>query len=105
MPIKEKYDSLIINDTEYKTYLTGKFKNRTAWKEPDLNKILSFIPGTILEILVKKGQEVEEGQELLLLEAMKMRNKIVAPRKGKITAINVKKGQIVPKNALLIEIK
>jgi len=103
--MSDKQEILNIDDTEYKTELTNKYKNRKVWEEPNPKNVRSFIPGTILEILVKKGQEVVAGQELLLLEAMKMRNKIVAPMNGKIAAIHVKKNQIVPKDALLIEFK
>ncbi len=102
---KDKYEVLNIDETQYNTLYTAKYKNRKTWTAPDPKKVISFIPGTILDILVKKGQEVKEGEVLLLLEAMKMRNKIVAPMDGKIAAIHVKKTQIVPKNALLIEFK
>lgn len=105
MTKQEEYQKLIIDETEYQTQFTVKYNNRKVWEEPNPKKVFSFIPGTIIDIFVKKNQEVKEGDELLLLEAMKMRNKVVAPISGKIKSINVKKTQVVPKNFLLIEFK
>lgn len=53
------------------------------------------MPGTILDIKVGQGDAVEEGQVLLILEAMKMENEIVAPRAGKIAVVNVTSGASV----------
>lgn len=103
MTKKIEYEIFHFDDADYKTVISNKFKNRKKWEEPNVKLVKSFIPGTILEIFVKKNQEVKEGEELLLLEAMKMKNKVVAPISGKIKSINVKKTQIVPKNFLLIE--
>ncbi|MBA3008976.1 MAG: acetyl-CoA carboxylase biotin carboxyl carrier protein subunit [Proteobacteria bacterium] len=52
-------------------------------------EILAPMPGTIIEVLVSPGDEVVEGQELLILEAMKMENPIVSTIDGKIKEINV----------------
>jgi len=48
------------------------------------------MPGTIIEVQVSLGDQVVEGQELLVLEAMKMENPIVATADGKVKEINVK---------------
>lgn len=53
------------------------------------------MPGTILSINVKEGDNVKKGQILLILEAMKMENEIVSPRDGKIAKIVVSKGSSV----------
>ncbi len=52
-------------------------------------EILAPMPGTIIEVQVSPGDEVVEGQELLVLEAMKMENPIVSTMDGKIKEINV----------------
>ncbi len=52
-------------------------------------EILAPMPGTIIEIQINQGDDVVEGQELLVLEAMKMENPIVATADGKIKEINV----------------
>lgn len=53
------------------------------------------MPGTILKILVNSGDTVSENQPLMILEAMKMENEIVASHAGIISAIHVKEGQVV----------
>ena len=63
------------------------------------------MPGLILEVNAVAGQEVKEGDYLLVLEAMKMENTLIAPRDGIVKAVAVKKGQTVEKNQLLIEME
>lgn len=99
------FDYLIVQGAKYKTTLTAKYKNRKPWKEPDTNLIHSYIPGTIIEVLVKPGQKVKKGETLLVLEAMKMHNKVLMPFDGEIVQINVKRDDIIPKNHLMIEVK
>ena len=53
-------------------------------------EILAPMPGTIINILVKEGDEVLEYQEVVILEAMKMENAIPTPEAGKIKEIKVK---------------
>ncbi|MDM8183636.1 acetyl-CoA carboxylase biotin carboxyl carrier protein subunit [Enterococcus cecorum] len=60
------------------------------------------MPGTILRILVGPGETVAENQPLMILEAMKMENEVVANRSGVIGAIHVTQGQMVnPGDALV----
>ncbi len=68
-----------------------------------IDAIQAPMPGLILEINVKTGQEVHENDNLLILEAMKMENMITSPRDGVIKSISVKNGDAVEKNQLLIE--
>ncbi|HKK78307.1 MAG TPA: biotin/lipoyl-containing protein, partial [Phaeodactylibacter sp.] len=63
------------------------------------------MPGMVLEVSVKAGEEVSEGTPLLILEAMKMENVIKSPGDGVIKAINVTKGEAVDKNYLLVEME
>ena len=53
------------------------------------------MPGTILDIRVKVGDQVKSGQVIMVLEAMKMENEIMAPANGTIVAINTSKGSTV----------
>ncbi|MFW5793733.1 MAG: acetyl-CoA carboxylase biotin carboxyl carrier protein subunit [Bacteroidota bacterium] len=99
------YTELVINDTSYKTTLTKKYSERKAYAPINAKHITSFMPGNIQQIYTKVGDTVKEGEKLLILEAMKMKNIIVAPCDGKIKAINVKVGEMVPKNFVLIEMK
>ena len=68
-----------------------------------VDKIIAPMPGLILEISVKVGDEVKENDSLLILEAMKMENVISSPREGIIKSIAAKKGDAVDKNQMLIE--
>ena len=61
------------------------------------------MPGLILDIQVSVGQEVSEGDALLVLEAMKMENVILSPRDGVIKGIAVAEGAAVDKKDLLVE--
>lgn len=101
----EEYKTLVIEGGKYKTLFTKKFENRLVYETPNTNLIISFMPGSIIDILVKKGQKVEEGEVILILEAMKMYNNVTMPFTGKIVKINVKKDEIIPKNYLMLEIK
>jgi biotin carboxyl carrier protein len=90
---------------KYTTLLTNKYKNRKVWVNPNPYDVQSFIPGTILEISVKEGQIVKEGEPLLILEAMKMQNRIQMPFTAKIKKINVTIGSRIPKDTLMIELE
>ena len=68
-------------------------------------EILAPMPGTIFQVTVKEGDVVVEGQELLVLEAMKMENPIVSPVGGKVTAIQVKVDDKVATKQLLLAIE
>ena len=68
-----------------------------------VNNIKAPMPGLILDINVKVGQDIKEDAPLLVLEAMKMENTLLSPRDGVIKYIAVSKGEAVDKNQLLIE--
>ncbi len=68
-----------------------------------LKEIKSPMPGLVVNIFVKIGDLVVEGEKLLALEAMKMENIIKSPGDGSIKHINIIKGQSVDKNQILIE--
>ena len=70
-----------------------------------VNSIKAPMPGLILDIHVKEGQEVKEDEGLLILEAMKMENVITSPRDGVIKSVNIAKGDAIDKGHLLIEFK
>ncbi|MGQ1889019.1 biotin/lipoyl-containing protein [Thermophagus sp. OGC60D27] len=89
----------------YKTKLTRKYKERKKYRPNNPKEVRSVIPGTITDIMVKKGQKVKKGDVLLQLEAMKMVNNIQMPFDGKIKSIDIEKGQKVPKDYLMIEIE
>ena len=66
--------------------------------------IKSPMPGNILKINVTQGQQVEEGDVLLILEAMKMENEVVATKNGTIAQIVVSSGNVVETGSPLVVI-
>ena len=66
-------------------------------------EILAPMPGTIVSVAVEPGSQVAYGQELCVLEAMKMKNVIRAPRAGIIGKVSVTQGQSVRHHDLLVE--
>lgn len=105
MAKKEKFETLCIDGTKYKTLITNKFKSRKMWEAPNEKLVKAYIPGNIPKVFVTEGQKVKMGARLLILEAMKMKNVVEAPVAGTIKAIHVKEGDRVPKHELLIEIE
>jgi len=103
--MQDNNNELNINGTVYKTELTKKFEGRRKWVAPNPKFVASFIPGTIVEIFVKEGQEVKEGENLMILEAMKMKNLIAMPFDGKIKKMHIQVGEKVPNRHLMIEIE
>ena len=96
---------LNINTRLYTTRLSNKFRNRKPYKPSDPKLILSYIPGTIIDILTKEGEEIKTGDDLLVLDSMKMKNRIKCSRDGIIEKIEVKKGDKVSKGTVLIRLR
>ena len=69
------------------------------------NALKAPLPGVITDILVEVGQEVEAGQNVIVLEAMKMANNLQAEKAGKVTAICVKIGESVMEDDALVVIE
>ncbi len=63
------------------------------------------MPGKIVRVLVKLGDEVKEGQGLVVVEAMKMENELRSPKDGKLVELHVKEGQAVEGNAKLCAVE
>lgn len=101
----EKFITLVVNEAGYKTLSNKMNNNRKPYEPADPSKIKSFMPGNVPEIFVEEGDQVKEGDRLLILEAMKMKNILLAPLDGSVKSINVKLGEKVPKNFVLIELE
>ncbi len=67
-------------------------------------KVVSPLPGVIIEVSVKEGQAVKAGQKVAVIEAMKMENEIAAENDGTVTAIHVSKGDSVLEGADIVTI-
>lgn len=70
-----------------------------------IKEIKAPMPGLVLEIAVKEGQEVKEGDRILILEAMKMENSIMIQSNAVIKRIAVTAGQPVDKGQVLVELE
>jgi len=68
------------------------------------NAVVAPLAGSVFKILVAEGDEIEAGQVLLVLEAMKMETEITAPKAGRVGAILVEKGTAVQGGQALIEL-
>ncbi len=67
-------------------------------------KVVAPLPGTILQIFVKAGDTINAGDKLLIMEAMKMENQVLAEKGGTIKSIQVAQGDSVLQNDVLLEI-
>ena len=86
---------------------TDAYSHQTAGQKKNALKdgeVRTVIPGKIVETMVKTGDQVDENQTLLIIEAMKMENEIRAPREGTVKNIFVKVGDSVEANAPLLKI-
>ncbi len=70
-----------------------------------LNDIKAPMPGIIIGIEIKKGDQIKEGDTLLVLEAMKMENAILCPKDATVKSVLINTGDTVEKNKLLIELE
>jgi biotin carboxyl carrier protein len=97
-------NSLVIDDTVYETQLTRKYRQRKPYTKPNPKMVHAVIPGVIREIYVKPGQQIKEGDKILMLEAMKMKNILASLRTGTVKQIKVEIGDMVYKGQVLMEI-
>lgn len=79
----------------------GQIKKREAGGK---HKVTAPLPGTILKINVSVGDVVTEGQNVVIMEAMKMENQIQTTKAGEVTSIKVNTGDSVLQDDILIEI-
>lgn len=70
----------------------------------DAGAVSTAMPGVIVRLLVEVGEQVEEGQPIIVVEAMKMENELRAPRAGVVESLAVEPGQAVEAGALLVTI-
>ena len=114
-----------VNGTEYEVEMEKEIKTstrptlvRTTVPQPKTSekkikkditskafKIIAPLPGTILKIFVSEGDQVKKGDNLMIMEAMKMENNVLAEKDGTIQSIKVNVGDTVLQNDLLIEIQ
>ena len=99
----KQFEDFLVDETTFKTLLTSKFKNRKNWTPHDSRKITAFLPGTVTQVFVNRGEQVKAGQLVVKFEAMKMINNIHASLSGKVKEVHVNEGDKFSKGALLVE--
>lgn len=120
--VEENLARLEVNGTPYEVELHRQIKVsktptlvRPAVKQevqPDIKKkeggsahsILAPLPGSIMKLEVEKGDIVKKGQLLLIMEAMKMENQVLADRAGVVESIKVSQGDTVLQDDIIMEI-
>lgn len=107
--LSTKTINLTINNNRYAVDLKDKFDlllekmGISAANSGKVNNIKAPMPGLIISLKVAEGDTVKTGDQLLILEAMKMENILKSPGDGVIKKIKIKKGDSVEKNQILIE--
>lgn len=99
---KPQRQTITLNDTVYETTHTRKYALRKPYVPKDPRHLRAVIPGLIVAVQVQPGDAVTRGQGVLVLEAMKMQNLLLAPRAGRVREVHVSAGQTVAKGALLV---
>jgi biotin carboxyl carrier protein len=105
---KNKSFEIIINNNTYSVQLKDRFDELLhdlgmgAGNSNKDNDVKAPMPGRVLEVLVKEGDAVSEGDGLIVLEAMKMENIIKSTREGVLKRIQTAEGDSVEKNAVLL---
>lgn len=76
-----------------------------AASKPKVVSVTAPLPGNVFKVLVKEGDEVKAGDNLLVMEAMKMENDIIAEKSGVVASVKVSEGDTVLQGAVLVEFK
>ena len=105
MSEKQEFSEVALEGGTYETLLTKKFMQRKPYAANDPKVIKALIPGVVGEISTTVGQQVKKGDTLMILEAMKMFNRIKAPMDGVIKTFPVAVGEKITKGQILIEIE
>lgn len=94
----ERWEAAVVDErTRHVRSLTGEGRQKVGAGE-----VKAPMPGLVLRVLVVPGQQVDAGQGVVVLEAMKMENQIKAPAAGVVEAIHVEQGRAVEKGQVLV---
>ena len=97
--IKEKSTPTIV-----RTKLEKPTETKPLASSASLTKVIAPLPGSIIEVFVNVGDTVNVGDKLLIMEAMKMENNVLAEKSGVVKNLKIKAGQVVLQGDVLIEI-
>ncbi|MFA6231652.1 MAG: acetyl/propionyl/methylcrotonyl-CoA carboxylase subunit alpha [Rhodanobacter sp.] len=103
-PLRTDASHVLLHDTNGQRYSFAR-ASAFAWETTDTaggNQVIAPMPGRIVLVKSKAGDVVEQGQELLVMEAMKMELALKAPRDGTIESVNASQGDFVEADAVLV---
>ena len=104
MSESNKYCRLALENGVYETRLTAKYAARKSYEKKDPRLVKAIIPGVVVEVCVAAGDHVKQGDTLMVLEAMKMLNRITSPLDGRVKAVHAATENRVAKGQALIEL-
>jgi biotin carboxyl carrier protein len=105
-----RQDAWVVTIAEYDFHVevrdprTRRFAGQSVAHDGPLD-VLAPMPGKIVRVLVGPGQEVQQDQGLVVIEAMKMQNELRAPRAGRITQVHVEEGIGIEAGARLLRLE
>ena len=105
MSEQDKFIQISLENGVHQTRATGKFHGRRLYERQDPGIVRALIPGTVAAIETAQGKTVRQGDTVMILEAMKMLNRIKAPKSGTVRALRVAEKDKVAKGQILFEIE
>ncbi len=103
-----KHMELLINGNKYRVSVKDDFDALLENLGLDMSlsgaekELKAPMPGLVVDVLVEEGQELKEGDPVVILEAMKMENVLKAAGDVKVSSVEVNKGQAVEKNQVMV---
>ena len=105
MTKQSQFSEIALESGTFETQVTRKFTLRRPYEKKKPGVVKAVIPGVIAEIIADVGKAVKQGDTMMILEAMKMLNRIMAPLHGTVKAVHVSAGEKVAKGQVLMEIE
>ena len=105
MSKQRQFSEIALENGIFETRVTRKFALRKPYERQNPGVVKAVIPGVVSEIIAKTGNAVRQGDTMMILEAMKMLNRIMAPLHGTVKAVHVSPGEKVAKGQVLMEIE
>ena len=104
---RDTYQVLMFGGQRVVTRIRDRARSReqTSTAEAAASTLLAPMHGLVVDVPVHAGEQVEQGQTLVVLESMKMQMQLRAPRSGRVKTVCIQPGQEVQKGALLVQLE
>ena len=102
---QNQFREIALESGTFQTQVTRKFPLRKPYERRKPGIVKAVIPGVVAEVVANVGKAVKQGDTMMILEAMKMLNRVMAPLHGTVKAVHVSAGETVTKGQVLIEIE